>query len=740
MAKDNSRLLNTANLVEIISPKGRLNQFLKNYESRAQQEAMLADVAEAYNKEKIALIEAGTGTGKSLAYLIPAIAWSYKTKERAVISTNTISLQEQLITKDIPLLEKIIGFEFKAVLIKGMRNYLCLRKLEDAQQEALLLSPEERKEIQMIASWSEKTIEGSRSDLKFVPRGTIWDRVNAESDTCNNNECPYYNKCFFFKARREAANANLLIVNHHLLFADLARRLEDENYSDTAVLPAYHSIIIDEAHHIEDIATEFFALHTSRLEILHTLGRIAAEKTGGKLAFLKNKLSEHHLKHPSQKMVLFMSKLNADLPGIRREFVTHLMELFETYSSLFPQKSENEGDKDLADGDKVRMMKEHYSQQFWKESVIKKMKQTVDFARRYILAINALIKEMEDLKDEKLNEMTQGVRTDIIAYSNRLEEHCSILELFTEGSCGSNQVRWMEKQQIQNHPNIHLTDAQLDISQQLVDALFDKFSTVILCSATMTTNKSFEFIRNRLGITIQKLPGKKVIEKVYEAPFNYNEQALLAVYNDIPNPSDPLFIRAAAERIWFSIQASLGNAFILFTSYSMLKACYELLYDHLEKNNYKVFKQGDEQRRTLLDKFKVTNRSVLFGTDSFWEGVDVAGDALRCVIIVKLPFKVPTEPIIQARTEAIAASGGDPFYEYTIPQAIVKFKQGFGRLIRNKNDRGCIVCLDSRIATKNYGKLFLNSLPPCQYVVGNAQQIYAEMAAFYQRTEFLAKR
>lgn len=742
MAKDNNRQLDVESLKDLIGPNGRLNQFLKDYEFRPQQTGMLTDIAEAYNKGKIALIEAGTGTGKSLAYLIPAITWAHKTKERVVISTNTISLQEQLVSKDIPLINKIIGFEFKTVLVKGMNNYLCLRKLADTQEEAILLSPDERKEIQIIAAWSDKTSEGSKSELSIVPRGTTWDKVSAESDTCNNNQCPHYNRCFFFKARKEAASANVLVVNHHLLFADLASRLDEENYNDTAVLPAYHSIVIDEAHHIEEIATEFFAAHTSKLGILHTLGKLAAEKaSSGKLNFLKNKLVEILSKFPELKITSIMNKLTLDLPAFRKEFVTHLNELFQTYYLLFPQNNAFDTDKESYDSnDKLRILKGHYKEKYWIEDIRKKMERTVESGRRYTQSINSMERELAGLHDDKLDEATQSIRADIAAYSNRLDEHYSVLELFTAGEYGPNQVRWMEKQQAQHGSNIHLTDAQIDVSEKLVEALFSKFSTIVLCSATMTTNKSFEFLRNRLGITTQKLPEKKTIEKVYEPPFNYAEQSLLVVYDDMPNPNDPLFIRSAAERIWYSLQASQGNAFILFTSYTMLKACYSLLIEHLEKNNYTVFKQGDEQRKTLLDKFRMKDRSVLFGTDSFWEGVDVVGEALRCVIIVKLPFKVPTEPIIQARTEAIAAANGDPFLEYTIPQAIVKFKQGFGRLIRNKKDRGCIVCLDSRIVTKNYGKLFLNSLPNCPVVVANANKVYAEMHSFYQRTAYLAKK
>jgi ATP-dependent DNA helicase DinG len=298
-------------------------------------------------------------------------------------------------------------------------------------------------------------------------------------------------------------------------------------------------------------------------------------------------------------------------------------------------------------------------------------------------------------------------------------------------------VRWIEAQMLKSFLNVHIADAELNIAKALADFLFSKFDSVILCSATLTTNKKFDFVKHRLGLKEQYFESLHLTENIYESPFNYKQQALLVIPNDIPNPLDPKFTEAAVEKIWETIQISQGNAFVLFTSYGMLKTCCSRLEKRLNEHRYPVFKQGDNNRQTLLKKFKETDRSVLFGTDSFWEGVDVAGDSLRCVIIVKLPFKVPTEPIIQARTEAIIARGGDPFMEYSLPNAIVKFKQGFGRLIRNKKDRGCIVCLDTRLITKKYGQQFLNSLPNCQQIIAPSEQIRSHMKEFYRKTYHL---
>jgi ATP-dependent DNA helicase DinG len=301
-------------------------------------------------------------------------------------------------------------------------------------------------------------------------------------------------------------------------------------------------------------------------------------------------------------------------------------------------------------------------------------------------------------------------------------------------------VRWIESQPLKTLLNVQLIDADLDVSKALADFLFSKFPTIVLCSATLTTNQRFDFFRQRLGLHPKLLPHRSVTEHIYDSPFDYRKQAILAVPTDLPPPNHPDFNEIAYENVWKAIEVSRGHAFVLFTSYTMLQNCYEVLAKRLDEHHYPVFKQGDDNRQGLLNKFKKTKRAVLFGTDSFWEGVDVVGDALRCVIIVKLPFKVPSEPIIQARTEAIMERGGDPFFDFAVPHAIVKFKQGFGRLIRHKWDRGCIICLDTRLVMKGYGKLFLNSLPPCEKVFMNGDRLWPKIEDFYRQTYHFVKQ
>lgn len=741
----NRQGINAENALKILQPEGNLSKVIKGFEPREQQQKMMHNIIEAYNENQIALIEAGTGTGKSIAYLIPAILWAVQKKERSVISTHTITLQEQLLLKDIPLVTKALNVTVKAVLVKGMRNYVCLRKVDETRGEQLLLPPQEAEEFAKIQAWSHNTKDGSRSSLAFEPSGQIWDKVCAENDTCNKNQCPYYQDCHFFKARREASEAQILIVNHHLLFADLATRAESENYQDPSILPIYTKVILDEAHHIEDIATEYFAQKISLLDLLRIIGRLAAEKGGkalGKLTQLKEKIHSYfNTKTPPTEVSSLLSKMNIDLPGTRSDLLKLITDGFDKFHNFINiAKNPSRTTEDQSSENKLRMLPEHYGHPYWSKDLKNHSTELVKVLQKYVQSINGLENSLKSLNHDQLNEQTKGIRFEIEALCARLTAASLILHEFVQNAPLPSKVRWIEAQMLKTMINVYIADAELDIAKALVDYLFSKFSSVVLCSATLTTNKQFDFVKKRLGLTPEYAGDLTVTENIYDSPFDYRQQALFAIPTDIPNPLESTFTLAAAEKIWEAVQASHGNAFVLFTSYSMLKTCYQILQPRFQEHKFPIFKHGDDNRQTLLNKFKATDRSVLFGTDSFWEGVDVVGDALRCVIIVKLPFKVPTEPIIQARTEAILAKGGDPFMEYSLPNAIVKFKQGFGRLIRNKNDRGCIVCLDTRLITKRYGQQFLNSLPPCQQIFTSGDKLRLHMQDFYKKTYHLVKR
>lgn len=726
----------------ILSASGPLSKCLKGFEARREQQEMMRNVLEAYHGNQVALVEAGTGTGKSLAYLIPAVLWALETGERTVVSTNTITLQEQLLHKDIPLICKSLNLKFKAVLVKGMHNYVCMRKLAEAQQELLLFSPQEAEELQKIEAWQGSSQDGSRSSLPFAPSAIVWEKVCAENDTCNRNSCPYYQQCHFFKARREAADAQLLIVNHHLLFADLTYRADQDNFKDQAILPPYTRVILDEAHNIEDIATDYFASRISQLDLMRLTARLTTEKkgqTGGKLHLLKDKVAHHYRNGLSSEVTSILSRLNLDLPGLKRDLLHQAHEAFSAFLEFAQSAQPLSTEEHVVPESKLRILPYHHTHRMWKEHLVPTSKLLCKSIQRYVQALFALVNDLKQLKDPILDELIKGICFEINALCIRLEQISTILGRFIATDFPSDKVRWIEMQQFKTMINTTLVDADLDVSKLLAAQLFGKFPTIVLCSATMTSNRQFHFIRQRLGLTVSYFPDRPIREYIYDSPFDFQKQALMAVPTDIADPTAPSFVHDASEKIWQIIQSSRGNAFVLFTSYTMLKTCFDKLQPRLKEHRFNALKQGDDDRQILLNKFKSTNYSVLFGTDSFWEGVDVAGDALRCVIIVKLPFKVPSDPLIQARSEAIIAQGGDAFMDYSLPQAIVKFKQGFGRLIRQRRDRGCIICLDSRLCTKRYGKLFLNSLPQCQQLFVSAKELQTHMQEFYRKTHFLTQ-
>lgn len=736
--------INLENALKIIQKDGILANFLKGFEPREEQQKMMSNVIEAYNRSKIALIEAGTGTGKSVAYLIPAILWSLLTKERTVISTHTITLQEQLIQKDIPLILKALNIDIRAELVKGMGNYVCLRKVQEAHQEFMLLTPQEQEELRRIDEWSQTTYDGSRSELPFFPTAGTWERVSAESDMCSWEECPYYNQCHFIKARRKAADAQILVANHTLLFSDLAMRGTEGDITAQGVLPGYSRVILDEAHHIEDIATEYFASEVNQLYILRTLSRLSADKqvkARGKLPVLEEKLYKIYGNQRPQEIESIRLRLITDIPGLRNELVKQIHDSFKAFENFLQQRgSAVESETSPAKENKLRLLSNHLQLSDWMEQVVLHAKKLIGQGNKYVQALCALTTDIAAVKNPKLQESTKSVCLEIDALANRLAETFATLEQFIGNKIPVDKVRWIESTLVKMQLNITLIDASLNVAEAMAKHLFNRYPTVVLCSATLTTNKKFDYYRSRMGLTDALVPNRVIKENIYDSPFDFKKQALFAIPTDMPDPSHPNFFKAANEKIWQAIQASRGNAFVLFTSYHMLTQCHQELSEKMQSQRYNVLKQGEANRQALLTSFKETPHSVLFGTDSFWEGVDVAGDALRCVIIVKLPFKVPTDPLVQARTEDISAKGGNPFMDFSVPQAIVKFKQGFGRLIRNKQDRGCVICLDPRLITKSYGKLFLNSLPNCQQITTQSTEIYQVMQDFYRKTHYLTTK
>ncbi|HEY6873399.1 MAG TPA: helicase C-terminal domain-containing protein [Geobacteraceae bacterium] len=707
------------------APDGLLAGHLKGYEHRDEQTRMAFAVAEAFNEDRVAVIEAGTGTGKSLAYLLPALLWAVRNKERVVISTNTINLQEQLIRKDLPFLRKHCGYEFRAVLVKGRGNYLCKRKLAAVEKEPALFKDEASGELEAIIEWSRKSADGCRGDLSFIPRDEVWEEVCCEADQCNRVKCPYYTRCFFYTARREAAGADLLVVNHALLMADVAVR-QETGYDSVAILPPFQRLIFDEGHHLEDVATGCLSSQASRQGLLRITGRLQHPRKAqrGLLPQLSGQLSREV---PETLDDLYMEAAGI-LEGkliprrtVLNDAISRTMDAVGMALLAHLNKGrESQGER------KLRLTPPLYATPFWQEveeRVRVLSRELVDYAG----ALGAFLKACGKLPDKVLEKLS-GNLVDLRGVKGRLEGAVENLLFFIardEGFC-----HWFEVRKTGKGMTVKLCSSPLEVAESIKSVILEKFKTVVLTSATLAVGERFDYLEGRTGIAL--LPRPRVTELLLASPFDYPRQAFVGIPTDIPEPTAAGFEAALGELLLQALAISQGRAFVLFTSYDLLGRIYGRLAEPLARLGLTPMRQGEMNRHLLLSRFRKERNSVLFGTDSFWEGVDVQGRALELVVIARLPFRVPTEPILEARAEHIAATGGDPFMEYTVPQAVIKFKQGFGRLIRSRDDRGAVLILDRRVVSKNYGRSFLRSLPDAPVVKGSGAEVMAGMADFFR--------
>jgi ATP-dependent DNA helicase DinG len=708
----------------LYAPDGILAAGLKGYEHRDEQTRMAFAVAESFNEEKVAVIEAGTGTGKSLAYLIPAILWAVRNRERVVISTNTINLQEQLTKKDIPLLQKQGRLEFRAVLVKGRANYLCLRKLDAIKNEPSLFKDDAADEMQAIINWSVRTADGCRSDLSFIPRDETWEEICCEADQCGRVKCPHYPRCFFYTARREAAGADLLVVNHALLMADVTVR-QETGYASSAILPPFKRLIFDEGHHLEDVATGSLSAQTSRQGLLKILGRLQHPRKPqhGLLPKLSAQLSR---KVPEALDDLYMeiaAILETRLIPKRSDLAGLVTRTMDSIATALTHYMKNGGKRQSEQ--KLRLIPAVYITPFWQE-VEEQARELVAAISDYTGALQAFLKACERLPDKVLDRLA-GLLVDLKGIKGRLEGGVENLCFFTsreEGFC-----RWFEMARGGKGTAVKLCASPLEVAETIKSVILDKFKTVVITSATLAVGERFSYLEERTGISL--LARARVTELQLASPFDYARQAFIGIPADIPEPTGPGFEETLGEYLLEGLTISQGRAFVLFTSYDLLTRVYDRLQEPLNRLALTPMRQGETNRHLLLSRFKKERNAVLFGTDSFWEGVDVQGRALELVVITRLPFRVPTEPVLEARAEHIAAKGLDPFMEYTVPQAVLKFKQGVGRLIRSREDRGGVLILDSRVLSKNYGRFFLRSLPDAQLVKGSCKEVFAGMSDFF---------
>jgi ATP-dependent DNA helicase DinG len=634
------------NVIKFLGIDGILSEKLEGFEHRPQQVKMAQAVETAFSQAKHLIVEAGTGTGKSLAYLIPAILWAVENNKKVVISTYTKTLQQQILNHDIPFLREKLGISFRYALCMGNENYLSLRRLERSAQTGLFNKAEEEEQRNKIFGWAAKTETGYRSDLPFEVLPQVWEEVGRQKDLCLGKNCKTHSSCFYFKARKKWFGAHLLIVNHHLFFANVA--------NSGAVLPAYDAVVFDEAQNLEDAATQFLGLEISNSNLFYFLDRLHNPRTKkGLLTRLDHAIVPH------------VKKLTMTVRQAVEAFFTHFIEEY---------------------GKEDRVVR------FYKPPILD----------------NGIYVPMEalrvSLKSLEVGLNAEEDRIDAAAAAERcFEFNNTVSAILNQNLPG--YVYWIEIVKRKRITRVVLRGVPIHVAEELHAQVFDKLDRMIMTSATLTTSKNFEFIKERLGY-------QPTEELLLDAPFDYPNQALLYVPNDLPEPGSETghYVEELSDRCKELIMTSGGKTFILFTSYALLNQIYEKLDDW--SLPFPLIRQGDLPTTLMIDKFK-EKPSVIFGTNAFWQGVDIPGKALQSVIITKLPFDVPKEPLTEARIEELKSQNIDPFSHYQIPRAIIQLKQGFGRLIRKKTDKGVVSLLDSRISRRGYGKKFIASLPAC---------------------------
>jgi ATP-dependent DNA helicase DinG len=733
-------VVTAADIDAVLGPGGPVAAAHARFEDRPAQRALATTIAQLYAEGGVGLLEAGTGVGKSLGYLVPALRWSHKNKERTIVSTATINLQEQLVGKDLPFLKRAMSDQpVRFALLKGWRNYVCLLRLGQARGAGASLFDEGlSRELETIAAWAERTHDGSIADLPSPPRPEVWDEVSAEGDLCQRLKCPAFTDCFVFKARRAAAEADVIVVNHHLLMADLAVRRASENWDDAAVLPAFTRLVVDEGHHLEDVAASHLGASVSRRALARLFNRL--DRRGkGLLHALVSKLVVRHDLLSVASLDLVQSRLTPAVQAARDE----CERLFELLERVLDQS-----------GDSTHRLTERFAHHaIWAEGLtasldvlLREFAQIADGLR--------LVRERLETEREKA-EALAPVLGEVRGVVRRLESAGDALRrALVPAADQAPHVRWLELRGKER--NILAHAVPLEMASVLRDDLFARLKTTIVTSATLTADDGFGFLERRLGLAdtpgapalvaedsgdagedgadaAHAPPVLRPVTGTFPSPFDYARQALLIVPTDIPAPN----VDAAGH---FSgvltvlhdlVRASDGGVFALFTSHRDVRQAAAEWRAAGHDTRWPLLVHGEASRDQLLSRFRELGSAVLVGTASFWEGVDVPGDALRGLLLAKLPFRVPSEPVTAAQSEAIEARGGDPFAEYALPHAALRLKQGFGRLIRSQDDRGVVVIADARLASKAYGRKLLAGLPPARRIVAPWAEAKGVVAAFY---------
>ena len=708
------------------APGGPLALLFPDYEPRASQVKMAECVAEICNSGIHGVIEAPTGTGKSLAYLIPLVSWALLNETRVLIATHTINLQHQLFEKDIPLVKKILESNFSAVLAKGRTNYVCCRRVQEAMndKEGSLFPKENIPELEGIAGWLEKSATGDRSELANVT-DEVWDAVSSDIDLCAGQHCPCLNTCFFRKARRRALEATVLVTNHALFFSDLGMRMERNGQG---VLPPVDRIVLDEAHNIEDVATDCFGSELQAAMIYKQLGRLVARGARSARAGYLMQL-ETALAAFGEPGVEFGYAIREEIAPLVSKVTKELEPSFTRMQNALSEQYGLEGS---------------FTRRIQKSDAkfVEEMGEIFDALRQalFLLAqsLQNLSTRCQDISRAGLD-TEEGARFEyLLQQLGNYAEKFSSFQAFLHDFVLLDQndiVYWAEKRVHKERPRLILHRSPISIRRLMASALHARYEGVCYTSATLANDDgNFSFFLDRIGLN--ELPPEGYSCRQLPTEFDYPNRVLLALHNAFPEKPDASFADRFARFAKDFVEITKGRVFFLFTSWSLLRECHAATMALLSEDwRSTCLRQGDLDRMRLLEAFRTMPRAILFGTNSFWEGVDVKGKGLIAVVIVRLPFQVPDDPLVKARTEAIEEEGRSAFREYSLPFAVIKFRQGFGRLMRARDDYGVIIILDSRVATKSYGKIFIRSLPPCAHSIGDDQRLLDDAKSFLARYE-----
>lgn len=690
-------LINNKNVKIDIKPyfekKGLLSTVFDEFEYREEQLEMADIIEKGLNSETKVIVEAGTGTGKTLAYLIPSIEWSIKNKKRVIITTNTINLQEQLLNKDIPMVKKVIQDEFSYALIKGRGNYLCNRKLNNVATGDIVdmddFSQSQKTQLKEIIKWGGRTESGDRAELPFEVDYIVWEHFQSESDMCTGSKCPFKSECFFLKAREEKKQADVLITNHHMYFSDLAIRKEIGFNTEYSILPEYELVVFDEAHNVEKVARDYFSYEVSKygftktMNHIHSLDRGKKKGTGNLDIFINYlKLSDFEGKKTIERELENDIKIaHRDLYKSGREYFNYLIDIFS---------------KGQMGNISYRLKKDTFEKAKYFVQLDNLKDEFIGDISSYLKKVRRILAKVRDLEDK------EGHINDFLRYIERLEGFFDNFKFITKLD-DEKFIFWVEVNGKKS--NSKLVATPLKIDKELDKNLYSNLKQTVFTSATIAIGNDFNYFKESIGLV------EKTLEKVIHSPFDYDKQMKVYLPKDLLNPSDPKFIDSIKEFLKGLVLKTSGKCFILFTSYTALNYLYYMLKDELEELGLNLLIQGQAPRTQLVNMYKNIENPVLFGTDSFWEGVDIKGEQLSSVIIIKLPFKVPSDPITEAIIENITQQNKNAFVEYQIPESVIKFKQGIGRLIRSKSDKGIITILDNRVITKSYGKYFKEAIP-----------------------------